>query len=657
MKVLFAFAGTGDLAISMKENIEQEKIDDNVIRIYFNGCQDSAVGGRMAFLGSISPNLDHVAAVIRKCFKDKTLSLKMLQQIMGNSIIIEPKSAQEGDQYTIDQILLTGFSRGAVTTFATARHLNDLDIPISLFAEDPTPGHSSSSAKDPDSQYSRNVDLTTCKNLTSAEVIMSYYHQLNFIFSTYGRQMAPKFGEQTEAAIFTVAKKSHKQWLYLTENHQIEFLKRCGLFADPGHYPYRSGCEFSVPKVARPPFHKGVLGRTEDSPLLKADMLKIINQKGYDLTKNSSFKVGQAVFALDMHSKDIFIPPDLLQRVLNDKTTRGKALREFIIEMNSIFIHSKQETQLTDKQLKILTHHLQSIFVLTDAFIKLNEPTILQRADFESSIFKEVDSLQHQISDTTFATYLKLTALFLEENTLTHPYLARFLDESETFEKGHAVYKPAMDTKVNTATELAAIFFSSPPSEREAIYEEYKSSLPNLIKTAEDLAEIGHFLTSNQLEAVLNPNLRLTITTVEKLLNIMEQLPTDIHRKKLYNAMCPYLSKMNLTLYQTLNLMEYLTLNLCNDVLKRIELKTMSRGGNNLGAVYHRLSPDKQTMIVDKGASIAFIVELSSSSSSHPAKAQQQFAAKYNSFKETKEIQTNLNEEGSESSASSKKGL
>jgi len=146
-KIFFSFAGTGGTAEQEQNNLERFKaFDDDVVRVYFNGCQDRRIGGGI-LSGWISPDLDVVATGVRQAFDTSDtgptqISLKALKERFGDAIRIEPETALEDDKHQVESISLNGFSRGAVTTFACVRALDNLKIPMSLYAQDPVPGNS-----------------------------------------------------------------------------------------------------------------------------------------------------------------------------------------------------------------------------------------------------------------------------------------------------------------------------------------------------------------------------------------------------------------------------------------------------------------------------------------------------------------------------------
>ncbi|BCA95726.1 hypothetical protein TUM19329_20870 [Legionella antarctica] len=227
-KILFVFSGTGDKAKDVKWSYDQQTFKDDVVRVYFNGCQDFSIGGKTPGVGYLSPNLDVVSSKLRDCFNIKgELSFSKLKRKFGNSIIIEGVNS---DDAPVDSINLAGFSRGAVTTFAAARHLDDLNIPIALFAEDPVPGNSKQNAKKKGTEFYKNHDLRDCKNLHQADVILGVYKKnVDPLHNKFYRQMAPLFSEQCNASISTLPKTYHLKFSLKSLNHKVDYLEKSGL--------------------------------------------------------------------------------------------------------------------------------------------------------------------------------------------------------------------------------------------------------------------------------------------------------------------------------------------------------------------------------------------------------------------------------------------
>src|SRR5690606_1184710 len=136
---------------------------------------------------------DVVAEKIRRSFgTDGELFLMDLKREFGNAILIEPDTVNESEK--VDDISLSGFSRGAITTFAAVRHLNDLGIPISLFAEDPVSGNSREVTSYQHTEFYKNHDLRAYTNLKHANVLVGAYKKnVNIVHNNYFRQMVPLF--------------------------------------------------------------------------------------------------------------------------------------------------------------------------------------------------------------------------------------------------------------------------------------------------------------------------------------------------------------------------------------------------------------------------------------------------------------------------------
>ena len=339
-KLLCVFAGTGDTAINDR-NLEKVKFNKDVIRVYFNGCQDAAIGGRYV-VGSLSPNLDIVAQKTRECFdKQGELSIAELKKKFGSSIIIEPDSVE--GLVEVDEIYLTGFSRGAVTTFSVARHLDDLGKPIQLFALGPVPGESLAYAKKSNSEYNKNHDLSNCKNLTHAVVVVTQCRRnVNYFHDAYFKQMAPYFNDACDSHVYSVPQKNHLSSFGAALNQQIDFLvsTECCSKKAPLRYEENKDPKFFFPKFMTQINHPGNAQETELLPRYRQRLILVLEDKGFKEVENWNVKTAQAMIALAQSSTSSDSDQVKLQNiVLNDKTNRGKLVREFIVEFENMNQH------------------------------------------------------------------------------------------------------------------------------------------------------------------------------------------------------------------------------------------------------------------------------------------------------------------------------
>lgn len=206
-KIVFCFAGTGDPGDQYAMDLEyNNNFNDDVIRVYLRGCQDENIGGG----DFLFPDLDIAANKIRNAFnqEDGTIDLQKLQHDLGDGIcrIAGPKKLVNPQ---IESIGLQGFSRGAVSTFATAKKLNDLNIPMDIIANQPVPGEFSEQS----ALYTKYHDLTQCTNIRSATTLLATHNLENgFLHNKFFHQMVAKFPEDTKTNTWLMPHQAHLEW-------------------------------------------------------------------------------------------------------------------------------------------------------------------------------------------------------------------------------------------------------------------------------------------------------------------------------------------------------------------------------------------------------------------------------------------------------------
>lgn len=212
-KVLFFFAGTGSSALKSFNMSKDYEFKDDVIRIYCSGCQDPNVGK-----GKMFPNLNIVANKIKSAFNtDGTLDLVKLKQTLGSGLgFIQPDAVSER-ALKVERIGLEGFSRGAVTTFAVAKKLDSLGIPIDIISNQPVPGPG---------LFSKYSNLTRCTNIQSAMTLIASYHLENGAIQNHAfHQMVAQFPEHTAVRNLLLPHQGHFKWekhalvSYYTQSH------------------------------------------------------------------------------------------------------------------------------------------------------------------------------------------------------------------------------------------------------------------------------------------------------------------------------------------------------------------------------------------------------------------------------------------------------
>ena len=227
-KVVFFFAGTGDDGADNWLKKEKFEYNDDVIRIYVKGCQAKGVGQKYStdLGGMINPDLDIVAQNIRTAFdldpQNKGSAMLNFDKLKKNFpaglltssgiYAIESNKIME-KEVSVDTVVLEGFSRGAVTTYAVAKKLNDLDIKMHIIANQPVPGESSSEFE----TFNKYHDLTNCQNLHSATNILAAYSLGNGWYeNTFFKQMLVKFPNNIVTVVenILVPHQQHLDWFY-----------------------------------------------------------------------------------------------------------------------------------------------------------------------------------------------------------------------------------------------------------------------------------------------------------------------------------------------------------------------------------------------------------------------------------------------------------
>jgi hypothetical protein len=357
MKIFFAFSGTGGSAGNMQESMHNTyfPFEEDVIQIYFNGCHDSKVGGKLLGMGYVAPDLDVVAKKIKSCFDSKgSLSLVELKKCFGSSIIIAPQD-KEKELVDAESIHMAGFSRGAVTTFAVARHLDHLNKPMYIFAQEPVPGEDKYSAATNHSTFQKNQDLRECQNIKKVNVILGAYQKnIGGLHNKYFRQMAPFFPQSCVSSIYLAPKSQHNQSNKLIKDQFMKFLTANKVKKDLGHVYTKKEQKFHfIPKIIQQKFHHGVVGRTTLLPTYKTllfEQQKFITKIP---TKDTSIKVAQALVSFYENS-DYENLTNLKTTIQLDKTSKGIATREFIVEFENIlqFVIKDDVQNPAIKQLK-----------------------------------------------------------------------------------------------------------------------------------------------------------------------------------------------------------------------------------------------------------------------------------------------------------------
>lgn len=208
-KIVFCFAGTGDPGDKYAQATDnQSHFNDDVVRVYFRGSHHNKIGNSYFY-----PDLGSVATRIRNAFEGNQVDLAQLKREFGDGICLIKGPADLTAKVPVESIGLQGFSRGGVTTFATAKKLDDLGIPLDIIANQPVPGQSAID-NTAFSIYSQFNDLTQCKNIRSATTLLASHSLDNgFYHNHFLQQMIAKFSSNVNVNNWLMPHQYHLDWL------------------------------------------------------------------------------------------------------------------------------------------------------------------------------------------------------------------------------------------------------------------------------------------------------------------------------------------------------------------------------------------------------------------------------------------------------------
>lgn len=356
MKILFFFGGTGCVAADDCTFLERfQGYDKDVLRIYLDGCQAPTVGN-----GTIFPNLDIVAARIQQTFSRTEsgvfFNLEEFKRCFtskngAEAFKIKSDKALSNGSIQVDDICLAGFSRGAVTTFAVTQKLDQFDVPIHIFANQPVPGEYSLQKTAP---Y---ATLAQCQNIASATVIVASHNRENGMLHDYFfKQMIPEFPTDCQSLnIFELPYQHHLDWYEdrdLLEYHFWYALSkngymRNGITLGPPQSFIKNGYKHNSDYCFTPEYYKQKT-HTKNSrvqkdflyfEVMRQELLKIIESADIsNKVKSLGNERIQALYKINkLYSREY---PDLYQQLFNfildeNETNRDK-VKKFVEIVNLV---------------------------------------------------------------------------------------------------------------------------------------------------------------------------------------------------------------------------------------------------------------------------------------------------------------------------------
>ncbi len=564
VKVLLAFAGTGGTAEDISAYYEQFYDKHCDIRIYFNGCQDSNIGGESAGLGYIAPSLNTVSVALQACF-DANHQFSLLQfneKFKGSYRICKNSSITLGSHLSVSEFFLTGFSRGSVICYSVAKVLDKRNFPIHLLAIEPVPGVSRETFLNSQSGNADTYDLRACKNIKRATILIGTYSKQNTaIENKYFRQLAPLVHPTTIANYYLIPKKFHNEPLRTTGLHIRMFLNVDRNVEDVAAKiveQTKFDRLYPIPRIIQQHLHlhMDLLGYFEYSPIYKARIYEWVHKMIGTIDRNQSFKVGQALLALGKYKTEVI--DELFLMVQHSATPISIAVREFIVELDNIieFIDEerKEKAQMHQKMRKIL--------LLIQDYCKIARPSLNEKLQLQDQIFILICTFQSLLSQSTLTTaHIKS---WLEQSPLFHLQLTQFIDESETF-----VQPPI--AQISTIQHLARQLFYATDTERDVILK--KPEIMGMIQTDPQVKEINLLLAC---------------------------LPNYEHRKMIYSAVKERL------IYKPsedlLSLMNYLSLKKFQECCSRLnwEEVSLSQLEQRLSYANTQIEPFKASLLSKK---------------------------------------------------------
>lgn len=428
-KVIFFFAGTGDNGsgyMFMKER--QSRFQDGVIRIYIKGCQEERVGN-----GFLFPDLEIAANNIRNAFEGNELDLDKLRENFGNGLYAI--GGQTLGKVKVDDITMEGFSRGAVTTFAAAKKLDDLNIPMHIIANQPVPGDAGIAKR----LYSRYCDLRDCRNIKSAHTFLASYNlEQGFLHNHFFRQMVAKFPTEANAQQILFPHQHHLDWFSSSpiHSHINKLMAEKGLTHSLDDettirtwYQNNGNSYFTPHEFMQPTY--GADGVFSKDPIYldmqRKNAQELLAQSNMDVQGIIKSEQATAIIAIAHLSGEDFNSETkikLYELVLKD-SKRAEQFAKIVNKVTEICNYLPYVTaDNTSKKSQLIKQHAndykKSVFLDSFAFLSNDKPNVKDKKHFASNIYKAECAFRKQalgIDRTIMRTILKLLTNFITHIT------------------------------------------------------------------------------------------------------------------------------------------------------------------------------------------------------------------------------------------------
>ena len=454
-KIVFCFAGTEADGKDYAAGLENSKVfDDDVIRVYLAGCYHAKVGG-----GTVFPDLDIVATKIRKAFsKDEnglvSVNLKTLTNKLGTGLC-RIEGQLDVNNPTIESIGLQGFSRGAVTTLAVAKKLNNLldntTVKMDLILNQPVPG--------PGSIYRKYNNVTKCTNIRSATTLLGSYNLENGIKENlFYQQMVAKFpsAKTTEVNTWLMPHQAHEDWFKpeykLIPRHISKLFVNAGYAKNKSQgdgliiseYKDRAWNLYFTPKE----FSQKILGARHANITKDPVYLKMIQNDAKNLCEQEDITDEQAsaivaISKVKLSSFDHDKKKELYKFILEDND-QAKKFVQIVNKVHEVTEYLVNVTDVTSEKSKLIKEHShqykKEVFEIIQSYLSNNKADdkqfikSFQEADkqFESNALDIDRGIMRKALQIITNSILHATGLFLIANTLNLAITGQYLFWNKT---------------------------------------------------------------------------------------------------------------------------------------------------------------------------------------------------------------------------------
>lgn len=431
-KVIFLFAGTGDDGFGyyhMKETKSQ--FHDDVLRIYIKGCHKKGVGN-----GFLFPDLEIAANNVRNAFEGNELDLVKLRELFAGGLYTIEGRKPDNNKVQVDELTLDGFSRGAVTVFATAKKLDDLNIPMHIIANQPVPGDTGIAR----GLYSRYCDLRGCHNIKSAHTFLASSNlEQGFVHNYFFRQMVAKFSDEVNAQQIIFPHQHHVKWFTSSPIHNYANKLMAGNGLTPSldyesaireWYQNNKNRYFFTPHKFMQNVY-GADGVFSKDPIyldvLVTTAHELLAQNNMEAEAAINPEQANAIIAI-AHMSDEAINSEIKIKLYSLVLKDAKRAEQFVNIVNKVteicdYLPYVTLDGVSNKSQLIKLHannYKRSIVVDSFDFLSKDKPSIKDKQHFSGNIYKAESIFREQalgIERTTMRTILKLLTNFITHIT------------------------------------------------------------------------------------------------------------------------------------------------------------------------------------------------------------------------------------------------